>query len=222
MKVLLLGATGRTGRWVLEYALGIGHEVVALVRRPEKIAVASQSLRISRGTPEDSNDVSFALAGCDAVISTLNNNRSSDLPWAKPVSPPMFMVRSIGHTVSVMRARGVRRIVVVTALGAGDSFGQAPILTRTLLRRTNLRTVFADHDAQEALLRDSGLDWTCVRPAILTNRPPIKPLVVSYSGEPRPGLTIGRASVARFLVDILAKPEFFGKAPIVSERCWLW
>jgi putative NADH-flavin reductase len=202
----------------VQYALSSGHGVVALARNPEKIAVSSPNLSIVTGTPENADDIESALTGCDAVISTLDNNRSSDLPWAKPVSPPLFMVRSISHTITAMCARGIRRIVVVSALGAGDSFRYAPFITRLLARRTNLRLSYADHEAQEELLQGSELDWTCVRPAILTNDTSLKPLVVSYEGRPKPALTIGRALVARFLVEILDKPEFFRKLPVVSEH----
>lgn len=202
----------------MQYALSSGHHVIALARNPEKIAASSPNLSVIRGTPESTDDIESALTGCDAVISTLDNNRSSDLPWAKPVSPPMFMAQSIGHVISAMRARGIRRIVVVSALGAGDSFRFAPFITRLLARRTNLRLGYADHEAQEEALRKSALDWTCVRPAILTNGTSLKPLVVSYEGQPKPALTIARALVARFLVDILEKPEFFRRMPVVSER----
>jgi uncharacterized protein YbjT (DUF2867 family) len=218
VKLLALGATGRTGQLVVQHALSSGHDVVALARNPEKIAASSPNLSVVTGTPENADDIESALTGCDAVISTLDNKRSSDLPWAKPVSPPMFMARSIGNTINAMRARGIRRIVVVSALGAGDSFAYAPFITRLLARRTNLRLSYADHEAQEETLRKSELDWTCVRPAILTNDTSLKPLVVSYEGRPKPALTIARALVARFLVEILDKPEFFRKLPVVSER----
>jgi putative NADH-flavin reductase len=218
VKLLALGATGRTGRFVVQYALDSGYDVVALVRNPAKIAASSSKLSIITGTPENAGDVEAAIKGCDAVISTLDNNRSSDLPWAKPVSPPAFMKQSISHTVNAMRTRGIRRIVVVSALGAGDSFPYAPFITRVLARRTNLRLSYADHEAQEEVLKNSELDWTCVRPAILTNGTSLKPLVVSYEGRPKPALTITRVLVARFLVDIVTKPEFFRKMPIVSER----
>jgi uncharacterized protein YbjT (DUF2867 family) len=220
MKLLLLGASGRTGRHVLRCALEAGHHVVALVRHPEKMAAGSQRLTIACGTPEKLGDIASALTGCEAVISTLNNNRSSDLPWAKPVSPPMFMTRSIAHTIDAMRAGGLRRIIVVSAVGVGDSFAEAPLVTRILIRQTNLRVVFADHQAQEALLRKSGLNWTCVRAAILTNCAPTKSLIVSLEGRPKPALTIGRPRVASFLVDILAWADFFGKTPVISERRW--
>jgi len=218
VRLLSLGATGRTGRLVVQYALSSGHDVVALARNPRRIAASSPNLSIVTGTPENAEDIESALTGCDAVISTLGNSRSSDLPWAKLVSPPMFMTRSISDTINAMRARGIRRIVVVSALGAGDSFPHAPFITRLLARRTNLRWSYADHEAQEEVLRKSELDWTCVRPAILTDGTSLKPLVVSYEGRPKPALTITRALVARFLVDILDKPEFFRKMPVVSEH----
>lgn len=218
MKLLVLGATGRTGRWILEYALDAGHDVVALVRSPHKIVAPSRKLRVVRGTPENANDVLAALNDREAVVSTLNNNRTSDLPWARPVSPPMLMTRSIANAVDAMRATGARRIVVLSAVGVGDSFAYAPAITRLLIRRTNLRIVFEDHAAQEAVLRESGLDWTCVRPAILTNARSLGKIVVSYGGQPKAGMTMGRAHVARFMVDILDEPAFFGKAPVISDR----
>jgi uncharacterized protein YbjT (DUF2867 family) len=202
----------------VQYALSCGHDVVALVRNPQKIAASSPNLSIVTGTLGNADDIDSALTGCDAVISTLDNNRSSDLPWAKPVSPSMFMARSISNTIDAMLTRGVRRIVVVSALGVGDSFRYAPFITRLLARRTNLRVSYADHEAQEDVLRKSELDWTCVRPAILTNSTSLKLLVVSYEGRPKPALTIARTLVARFLVDILDKPEFFRTMPVVSER----
>lgn len=218
MKVLALGATGRTGRWVLEYALGAGHDVVALARAPEKILARSPKLSVVRGTPENADDLLAAIHGCEAVISTLNNKRASDLPWAKPISPAMLMTRSIGNAVVAMRRTGARRIVVLSALGAGDSFGLAPAVVRLLIRWTNLRISYEDHDAQEALLRASGLDWTSVRATILTNRRAHGKLIVSYDGRPKPAMTIGRAEVARFMVGILERSAFFGKAPVISER----
>jgi uncharacterized protein YbjT (DUF2867 family) len=84
-----------------------------------------------------------------------------------------------------------------------------------------LRIVYEDHEAQEALLRESGLDWTSVRAAILTNARSRGKLLVSYNGRPKAGMTIGRAHVARFMVDILDDAAFFGKAPVISER-WSW
>lgn len=202
----------------MQYALNSGHDVVALVRNPAKIVASSPNLSIVTGTPENASEVESAIIGCDAVISTLDNRRASDSPWAKPVSPPNFLAQSISNAINAMRVRGIRRIVVVSALGAGDSFRYAPFITRVLARRTNLRLGYADHEAQEEVLRQSELDWTAVRPAILTNETSLKPLVVSYDGRPKPALIIARALVAHFLVEILDKPEFFGKMPVVSER----
>jgi hypothetical protein len=111
----------------------------------------------------------------------------------------MLMARSIGNTLAAMRRSGPRRIVVLSALGVGDSFALAPAVVCLLIRRTNLGIGYDDHEAQEGLLRESGLDWTCVRAAILTNRRSRGKLIVSYDGRPKPALTIGRAEVARFM-----------------------
>lgn len=215
-RVLVLGATGRTGRYVVEYALERGLQVVALVRQPQRIA-PQPNLSIVRGTAEKTDDVETAIAGCDAVLSTLNNNRISDLPWARPVSPPLLMTRSVANVTAAMRLSGARRIVVLSALGAGDSFAQAPFVTRFLMRYTNLRIVFEDHTGQEEVVQTSGLDWTCVRAAILTNARSLKKPMVTFNHTPKPALTIGRRNVARFMIEILDKPAFFRKAPIVSS-----
>jgi uncharacterized protein YbjT (DUF2867 family) len=129
----------------------------------------------------------------------------------------MLMTRSIGNALAAMRHSGARRIVVLSALGVGDSFALSPAVVRLLIRRTNLGIGYDDHEAQEVLLRESGLDWTSVRAAILTNRRSRGKLIVSYDGQPKPALTIGRAEVARFMVEILSQPAFFAKAPVISE-----
>jgi uncharacterized protein YbjT (DUF2867 family) len=217
-RLLLLGATGRTGRYVMKYALAKGIEVVALARNPEKIAAGSELLTIVPGTALRQDDVSAAIAGCDAVVSTLNSNRESDMPWARQVSPPGFMTESLGHCITAMRANDVRRIVVLSAIGVGDSFAHAPVLLRFLIRHTNLRITYEDHKMQEALLQESGLDWTSVRAVALTNSERPKELVVSFDNQPKAALTIGRQHVARFIVDCLQSSEYLGKSPVISER----
>lgn len=217
-RILLLGATGRTGRMVIDEALVRGLEVVALARRPEALGPASAGLSVVSGTPASPDDVQRALAGCDAVVSTLNNNRASDLPWARPVSPPGFMTGAMRNAIGAMRALQVRRIVVQTAAGAGDSFADVPWIMRVLVRRTNLAHTYRDHDDQEALLAASGLDWTIVRPVGLHDGEPKGTLVVSRRNDPKPGMRIARQSVARFMLDALDQPTLLSDAPVLSER----
>jgi putative NADH-flavin reductase len=217
-RILLLGATGRTGSLALEYALAQGLAVTALVRRPEAVGVQSDRLTLIEGTPLSPDDVKKALAGCDAVVSALNNNRTSDNPWAKRLSPSLFMTQSIRTCLAQMREQGMRRIVVLSSVGVNDSFDDALFIMRWLIRNTNLQYTFQDHDAQESELRRSDTDWTAVRAALLSNGKKLKSLVTSYYNEPKPALTISRLHTACYLIDCLQDQTTFRKAPTISER----
>ena len=216
-QILLLGATGRTGQLVLDEALSRGHRVVALVRRPNALS-QREGLTVIGGDPSVAADVQRALVGCDAVISTLNNNRASDAPWAKPVSPAGFMTGVMRHVVGAMQAQQVRRLALLSAAGAGDSFEHVPWLFRQLIRRTNLGHTYRDHDAQERVVMDSGLDWTVARPVGLHDGEPKGSLVKTTGSDPKPGMRIARRSVARFLVASLDDPSSVATAPVLSER----
>jgi len=217
-RILLLGATGRTGSLALEYALAQGLEVTALVRRPGAIALQSAKLTLIEGSPLNADDVRKALVGCDAVVSALNNNRTSDNPWAKRLSPSLFMTHSIRTCLSAMKEQGMRRIVVLSSVGANDSFDDAVFFMRWLIRNTNLQYTFQDHDAQESELRRSGMDWTAVRAALLTNGKECKPLIESYYNEPKPTRTISRRHTAKYLIDCLGDQSSIRKSPTISER----
>lgn len=217
-RILMLGATGRTGSLALEYALAQGLEVTALVRRPEAVTVQADRLTVVGGSPLNAADVKKALAGCDAVVSALNNNRTSDNPWAKRLSPSLFMTHSIGNCLAAMNEQGVRRIVVLSSVGVNESFGDAVFPMRWLIRNTNLQYTFQDHDAQESELRRSGLEWTAVRAALLTGSTKLKSLVTSYNNEPKPARMISRLHTARYLIDCLDDKTTFGKTPVISER----
>jgi putative NADH-flavin reductase len=220
MKLLLLGASGRTGKLVLDYALSKGHDVVALVRDPSKLPSKRAGLTVMEGSPEKFADVVQAAAGCEAVVVALNNNRTSDMPWAKPLSPPHLMEASVKNVIEALKLDGMRRLVVLSATGVGDSFPYAPWLIRFMVKRTNLGVTYADHDAVDAFLRATpDIDWTLVRAVGLTNADKVKDrLIVSYGGNPKPALTISRKHVAKFMIDCLADTSFFQKAPVVSER----
>jgi uncharacterized protein YbjT (DUF2867 family) len=217
-RILLLGATGRIGKHTLGYALSKGYEVVALVRSPEKITVSASNLKVVKGTPENPDDLMRAIDGCDAVVSALGVQRASEAPWAKSLSSPMFLTTSIGNCLAAMQAKGLRRIVVLTGIGTGDSFPYAPAFMRFLIRATRLRELKKDFDGEEALLQKSDMDWTSVRAVGLTLGKATKKLIVSYDNHPKPSASISRKHVAHFLVNCLQDEDYFQKAPVISER----
>lgn len=218
MKLLVLGATGRTGRELVKHALAAGHEVAALVRNPDAITTRNPALTIITGSPENMSDVDQAMAGCAAVLVALNNNRSSDAPWAKPVSPPRLIETSVWNAVAAMASHDIRRILILSAAGVGDSFAAAPWLMRVLIRKTNLAHTYRDHEAVDAYIRATDIDWTLVRAVGLSNSETDRRLVVSDGHHPRPGMTISRSRVARFMLDGLEDSSLYRQSPVVSER----
>jgi putative NADH-flavin reductase len=207
-KILVLGATGGTGRLLVEQAVARGWEVTALVRSPEKGASLSGA-RLLIGDALDGAALHRALAGQDAVISALGT----------PASPHKLVTLLSSATqelVEAMKEENVSRLVAITGIGAGDSRGHGGFLFDKLIFPLILRNVYADKDRQEAILRESGLDWTIVRPSVLNDKP--------ARGAPRAledlsnfhGGTIARADVARFVLDQLTDSTWLHRAPLVT------
>ena len=217
MKILLFGATGRTGELVLDYALAKGYAVVALVRNPSKIQVPAARLIVIKGSPTNADDVQNALQGCDAVISTLSALTEKESFSFKKVYPPHVLETAIRNVLENTKIHPIKRIVTLSSIGAGNSFALAPWYMRLMIKITNFKIVFADHARQEELLQQSHLNWTIARPVALTNGSKIKELVVSYAKTPSP-FRISRRLLAKFMVDSIEDAAFFGKAPILSER----
>lgn len=211
-RILLFGATGRTGQLILDYALEKGYAVTALVRNPEKLQVRSPLLTVIKGLPTEIEDVRKAIAGCDVVISTLSALADKDSMSFKKIVPPHTLEQSIANVI----AAGKRRIITLSSIGAGDSYPFAPWYMRMFIRISNFKIVFADHDRQESLLMQSDMDWTIARPVALNNDGVIKKLVLSYGQRPAP-FRISRRQLAKFMVDCIDDRSLIGKAPILSE-----
>jgi putative NADH-flavin reductase len=213
----LLGGSGRTGGHIIDYALSKGHTVTALVRDPAKLT-SRAGLTVVQGTPVNRGDVDGAIDGADAVIVALNSTRRSDTPWAKPVSPPRLMADSVANATGAMAARGIRRIVVVSAFGVGDSLSAAALPLRWMFTRTNLKYTYADHNLLDAEIRDADTDWTLLRPAALNNKASTGKIAVTDVHGPKPSFSISRAAVAQFAVDVIDSNAHIREAPIISQK----
>jgi uncharacterized protein YbjT (DUF2867 family) len=215
--ILILGGTGQTGRELTRQALARGHRVHALVRSAERLGTVDARLSDTVGTPMSAPDVLRSMAGCDAVLSALGVARTSAWPWARLASPPDLMSTSIGNAVAGMRARGVRRIVVVSAGGVGDSVGDMPPVFGWLVRHSGIGAAYRGHEAQERILRESELDWTALRPSMLRTTDRRGRVVLSYGGQPKPHPWISRSMLAALMLDALDDPALVGRAPTVSQ-----
>lgn len=215
-RILILGATGRTGQIAVELALAKGYVVTALVRNPDKIKFKSDNLEVVKGLPTNIEDVRQAMKGCDVVISLLSALSDKESFSIKKISPPHTLKKSIGNVLQVMKEYGVKRILALSSIGAGNSFKYAPWFMKVIIKLTNFKFVFADHNAQESLIQNSGLDWTIARPVGLNENENIEELVVNYSKTPKP-FKMSRKQLAKFFIDNVDSEIFSGKTPILSE-----
>ncbi|MCB8995121.1 MAG: SDR family oxidoreductase [Bacteroidales bacterium] len=215
MKILILGITGRTGLLVAEEALKRGYKVSGIARDPSKINL--KDVDITKGTPYDFETVKKAIEGCDAVISTLNIFPASQGIFGKITSPLDGMSVAMKNTVSLMKEKGIKRIILMTALGVGDSANQIPWFFKFLMKISNIKYAYADHDRQEKVLEDSGLDWTVVRPVYLSDENNNLSILHNINGEGFIKSKISRNAVAHLMLDCIEKNLFIHQKPGISN-----
>ena len=203
MNILVLGATGRTGKVFAKLATNNNHQVTAIVR--EKNRGTLPKVKYIEGSPTDEVLLNNALEGIDAVVVSLNINRTSDNPFAKVVSPLTLISDSVKALIPAMEKNNVKRIITISASGVGDSWNHMFIIARLLIRYSNIMRAYEDHDRQEQLIRSSKLDWTIVRPVMLNNKE--KDKYTATLGKPKGG-SISRKGVAKFTLDALETEKY--------------
>lgn len=209
MKILVLGAAGKTGRLVVDRALAAGYSVKALVHDTAVLdnAPLSDGVQIVQGDVHDAGTVQTALAGCDGVIDTLGGKT----PYLKTE-----LESSAARVVlQAMQQCGVRRLIVISMLGAGDSGHQAPFWYEHLLLPTFLRGALPDKNAMEAVVEASGMDWVLVRPPVLSDDEPTGHIKVIAGDEIAHSIT--RSDLAQFLVDQLTNDSHLRTAIVVAN-----
>lgn len=196
MNLVVLGATGGTGRHVVEQALAAGHTVTALVRSPEKLATSQPNVRVVVGAATDTESVAAALDGADAVISTLGGGGS-------------VIADSTSAIVAAARQTGVRRVVVLSSwLVQRDRM--SPVLR--LGTGIGMRGLINDKRAGEQLLRQSDLDWTIVYASMLGNGPATGSTVLPESADWSLSQRISRADVATCLIQAATSRQASGRS----------
>lgn len=216
MKVLVIGATGRTGKLIVEEAVKRGYEVAAIARDPEKLK--EYKVEITQGTPYDYETVEKAIKGCEAVINTINVSRKSDNPWAALRSPKDLISKSASNTVKAMEAMGIKRFVALSTIGAGTSWKNTPALLRFMVSISNLKVAFQDHGRQEEILKNSSLDYTICRAPILTDEINNTGAMATPEGEKPAKNTLSRNSAAEFFLNIIENNELIRQTVSISNK----
>jgi uncharacterized protein YbjT (DUF2867 family) len=216
MRVLVLGATGGSGRAAVEALVARGHEVTAFARGAAEFPAG---VRTAIGDATVAADVDRAVRGQDAVVVTLGIAESPLRVRLRGSAGTPMDVRSRGteHVVTAMRAHGVRRLVVQSSYGVGPTRDRLPLSSR-LVFALLLRPQIDDTERQERVVRDSGLDWTLVQPVTLTNGD--EPATWSTDGQTEgmavQGKRVSRRALGVLLADAVADAGLVGRTLAVS------
>ena len=211
--VLVIGASRGIGLETVKRALAEGHRVRALARGVAAMAIDHSALERVAGDALDRATVAGAMEGADAVIQTLGA--------PKDVGAVLWGTRLFSDAtrilIDAMRARGVRRLVAVTGLGAGDSRGHGGLLYDAIAFPLVLKRIYNDKDVQEQMIRASGLEWTIVRPGVLTSGAATGRARALIDPSDWTARSVTRADVAAFLVREAFERRFVGQTPLLIE-----
>lgn len=208
MKILVIGATGRTGKEIVGQALAKGYEVIAYVRRPEAVP-KRKNLHVVGGQLNDPESLALALQGVDAVLMAIGNSITN-------LNDKLFEF-AIPTVIQAMNDAGVKRLINLSALGVGETYKNTRYPYR-LAVKAFLKGNFKDHLAGESQLKNSGLNWTTIHPGPLSNGAKTRnPLVMdAATGYKRSGFSFtSRADVAQVMLRIIDDETTFGKQLIM-------
>ena len=206
MKVLIIGATGATGKILMREALAQGHQVTALARNPSALVPEDHRLRVLQGNALDVSSVEAAVVGQDAVLLALGTRSSR---------PTTLFSESTQNVIGAMDKHGVRRLVCITGVGVGDSKGHVGFLYDRIIRPLVVKNVYEDKERQEEAIEQSDLEWVIVRPAQLTDKPARGEYRVFVGGS-YTAKTISREDVADFTLAQVKDGTYVHKMPVIS------
>lgn len=209
MKLTIFGATGGTGKSLVEQALAGGHDVTVYVRNPAKVAQSHERLTIVQGEMNEPEKILQAVQGADAVLSGLGPTSNT---------PERPLTAGMTHIISAMKQANCNRLIAATGAGVADPNDKPQLIGRLfgLALRIFAKHVLADSQGMVAAIRSSDLEWTLARAPRLNDNPPTGNLKIGYAGQ-GPGTQLSRADFAKFMLDQLNSDEWLRKAPMLSN-----
>ena len=208
MKVLILGAGGKTGHLVLERALAAGHKVTALLHEKKEDELYPAAVDVVHGDVRNPSRLDQVMAGQEAVIDVIGGT--------KPFLETDLEASSAKVVIEVMQRESVKRLIVVSAMGVGDSNEHAGFFYEHLLMPVFLGGIMRDKAKMEGEVTASGLDYTIVRPPILKDSDPTGHIEIVDG--PDKAHTITRGDLAQFLVDQLTTSQYIGQQVTVANK----
>ena len=208
MRIVIFGATGKTGHHLVAQALSAGHEVRAFVRDASRLPMRHERLQIVEGDVLDTTSVEQAVSNVDAVLSALGHTKTSTND-----------VQKVGteNIVGAMKKSDVRRLISLTGAGVRDEKDRPKLVDRVfgLLLKILQPAVLEDAERHAEVIKASGLDWVIVRAPRLTDGPRTGEYRVGYVGKSS-GTKTSREDVAGFILQQLTDDEYLHQQPMIS------
>src|SRR5579885_3657532 len=208
MRIVIFGASGRTGRALVEQALAAGHTVTAFVRTPASFPLQHEQLRVVQGDVTNSVQVAGAIAGQDAVVCALGHRRDSHKD---------LQAVATRNIVAGMKAAGVRRLVSMTGAGVHAPQDQPKVIDRAIRMLLVLMSgdVLRDAETSAQIIEESGLDWVIARGPRIVDGPHTGVYRVGFVGKDS-GIRISCADIADFMLKELTDDTYLHQLPLVS------
>ena len=206
MKLIIFGATGTVGRLLVQQALAQGHAVTAFARRPDRLDIAHPTLTCFAGDVLKPADIARAMPGHDAAFVAIGAGRKGGI-----------RAEGTRNIIEAMKRHGVRRLICQSTLGAGDSRAALNFFWKRIMFGLLLKAAYEDHQAQEEIVRNSGLDWTIARPGAFTDGPATDAYRHGFPPTAKGlRLKISRSDVAGFLLRQISDDTYLHRAPGLS------
>ncbi len=217
MHIVIFGATGGTGRCLVEQALDQGYDVTAFARNPASVPTSHARLSVVRGDVFQEASVQEAVANQDAVLSTIGGHDRLRVALSGHPRVPGLCTIGTRNILDAMKTCGISRLICLSAWGIGESKGRVPIIFRNVIFPLLMKEEYEEKEAQEQLIEQSPLDWTIVRPARLTNGPRRGRYQMKSSLEFSLRSSISRADVADCMLKQLTDRTFRQKRLELSD-----
>jgi putative NADH-flavin reductase len=211
--LLVIGASQGIGLETVKCALAAGHDVRAFARGADRIAIDDTRLTKITGDALDAAAIGAAVAGTDAVIQSIGAPKTA---MAVLAGTTLFS-KATRILIDAMQAAGVRRLVAVTGMGAGDSRGHGGFLYDAVMFPLVLKRIYDDKDVQEQMIRASGLEWTIARPGLLTGGAGTGRMRVLADRKDWQVGSVTRADVADFLVREAFERRYVSQTPVLIQ-----
>ena len=217
MEVLLIGANKGLGYQVLKELLSKKITVNCLIRRKGLINFESKYLNIFYGDATNLSDLKKSIGKSECIISTINVQRKNIFPWSRLTNSKTTISDFAKNSIIVSKNK-INRIITISAWGVGESSEKIPKLFKFLIKFSNLKYPYIDHEIHEKVIENSNLNWTIIRPTALTNGTKYHD-IEEFKGKRKINkITIGRKSLAKYVVKIIDDKYFYRKKITVSRK----